>query len=353
MKNKIFSIFIVSLLFGCSNPIEIEKALILENNKNTTVKVVNPEKRIFSSSLQIIGTALANKEVLIHDLEGGTVSSFSKDIGDLVKDGEVLAQLYNPQLSRELEINKASSIAAESNYLRFKTVFEKTPELTTIQEFERVKAFYLKENAKYKASMISDSLLTIRAPFKGFITKRNIELGAIVQSGVQNSNTQPLFELMDINKIRLSIALPETEVDNISLGTNANVSFSEITEKAYSTRVSRLSRALNPRTKTMNVQLDIDNTDLKISPGMYANVNLELESSDAKLSLPIKALLSIKGEYYIFIVKENIVSKLKVRKGLSNNKYFEVLSNYVDKSTTVIVEGKSIVNSGMKVNSIN
>tara|TARA_B110000263_G_scaffold73027_1_gene63869 strand:- start:5946 stop:7007 length:1062 start_codon:yes stop_codon:yes gene_type:complete len=353
MKNKIFLVFTVSILFACSDSAEKKKDIAKNNEKVINVKVVTPQQRAFSSDLQIIGNALANKHVLVHALEGGAVSSFSKDIGDVVSKGEVLAQLYNPQLSRELEINKASSIAAESNYLRFKNVFDKTPELTTIQEFEKVKAVYLTESAKFKASKIRDSLLTIRAPFSGVITKRNIELGAIVQSGVQNSNTTPLFELMDIEYIRLSIALPETEIDNISLGMEANVSFSEITGKVYNTKVSRLSKALNSRTKTMEVQLDINNKDLNISPGMYANVSIKLESSEAKFSLPTEALLSVKSEFYVFVVEDNTVTKLKVKKGLSNNKYFEVLSNNIDQSTKVIIEGKSIVKSGMKVNPVN
>ena len=162
-----------------------------------------------TSTLQIIGNAMPNKQVNIHAMEGGFLSELKKDIGDKVKKGDVLAVLNNPELTRELEINKVAKQVAEANYLRFKKVIAKTPELTTLQEFEKVEATYLMANAKYKATANRDSLLSIRAPFSGVITARNVELGALIQSGINNSNTIALFEIMDMEIIRLTVALPD------------------------------------------------------------------------------------------------------------------------------------------------
>jgi RND family efflux transporter MFP subunit len=353
MKTKFFIALLCTALFSCS---ESEN----KQNKNTqiavkmpNVKVVNPQQRSFTSTLQIIGNAMANKQVNIHAMEGGFLSVLKKDIGDKVKEGEVLAVLNNPELTRELEINKVAKEVAEANYLRFKKVIEKTPELTTLQEFEKVEATYLIAYAKYKATENRDSLLSIRAPFSGIITTRNVELGALIQSGINSSNATALFEIMDMEIIRLTIALPETEVDNISKGMQAEILFTELPGQQFSVQVSRMANAIDNSTKTMKVQLDIPNQNGKIKAGMYANVEIHLQSTGDKISLPNEALIAVKSEFFVLQVKEGIVNRTLIKKGLSNSRFFEVLSNEINKSSKVIVEGKALVKAGMQVKVLN
>ena len=353
MKTKFFIVLLCTALFACSESENKQSENTQIDVKTPNVKVVNPEQRSFTSTLQIIGNALPNKQVNIHAMEGGFLSVLKKDIGDKVKEGEVLAVLNNPELTRELEINKVAKEVAEANYLRFKKVIEKTPELTTLQEFEKVEATYLIAYAKYKATENRDSLLSIRAPFSGVITTRNVELGALIQSGINSSNTTALFEIMDMKIIRLTVALPETEVDNISKGMQAKISFPELPGQTFSVHVSRLANAIDNRTKTMKVQLDISNRNGKIKAGMYANVEIQLQSTGDKISLPNEALIAVKSEFFVLQVKEGIVYRTLIKKGLSNTRFFEVLSNEINKSSKVIVEGKALVKAGMQVKVLN
>ena len=198
MKTKILLTLFSFAILACSDGTQQQDESTSLAVKIPNVKVVNPEQRSFTSTLQIIGNAMPNKQVNIHAMEGGFLSELKKDIGDKVKKGDVLAVLNNPELTRELEINKVAKQVAEANYLRFKKVIAKTPELTTLQEFEKVEATYLMANAKYKATTNRDSLLSIRAPFNGVITARNVELGSLIQSGINNSNTIALFEIIDM-----------------------------------------------------------------------------------------------------------------------------------------------------------
>ena len=353
MKTNFFITLLAFLLLSCSDSENQQNKQIIQTAKNPNVKVVNPEQRSFTSTLQIIGNAMPNKKVEIHSMEGGFLSELKKDIGDKVQKGDVLAVLNNPELTRELEINKVAKQVAEANYLRFKKVIAKTPELTTLQEFEKVEATYLMANAKYKATTNRDSFLTIRAPFSGVITTRNVELGALIQSGINNTNAAVLFEIMDMETIRLTIALPETEVDNISKGMKAEISFTELPGEQFSAQVSRMANAIDNRTKTMQVQLDIPNRNGKIKAGMYANVAIQLQSTGDKISLPNEALIAIKSEFFILQVKDGIVKRILIKKGLSNTHFFEVLSNEINENSKVIVEGKAMVKEGMKVKAIN
>jgi RND family efflux transporter MFP subunit len=353
MKTNFFITLLAVLLLSCSDSENQQSEKIIQTEKNTNVKVVNPQQRSFTSTLQIIGNALPNKQVNIHAMEGGFLSELKKDIGDKVQKGDILAVLNNPELTRELEINKVAKQVSEANYLRFKKVIAKTPELTTLQEFEKVEATYLMANAKYKATINRDSLLSIRAPFSGMITTRNVELGALIQSGINNANATVLFEIMDMEIIRLTIALPETEVDNISKGMQAEISFTELPGEQFLAQVSRMANAIDNRNKTMKVQLDIPNRNGKIKAGMYANVAIQLQSTGDKISLPNEVLIAIKSEFFILQVKDGIVKRTLIKKGLSNTHFFEVLSNEVNENSKVIVEGKAMVKEGMKVKAIN
>ena len=349
MKTKFLYFLLLTTLLSCSNNKNSDLKLSVKNQKIPTVKVVSPQQRDFTSILQIIGNALPNKQIKIHAMEAGYVSELRKDIGDNVKKGDVLAVLHNPELSRELEINQVAKEVAEANYLRFKKVISTTPELTTIQEYEKIEAIYLMANVKYKSSLNRDSLLTVRAPFSGIITQRNIEIGTVVQSGINNGNTRFLFELMDVDIIRLVVALPETEVDNIQEGMEAVITFSELPEKEFFAKVSRMANALDNSTKTMEVQFDISNTDKQIKAGMYANVQIQLESSKDKLSLPNESIIAIKNEFFILHVENDIVRRTLIKKGLNNTQYFEILSNVIGLDSKVIIEGKAMVKEGMQV----
>jgi RND family efflux transporter MFP subunit len=353
MKTNFFITLLAFLLLSCSDSENQQSEKIIQTDKSPNVKVVNPQQRSFTSTLQIIGNALPNKQVNIHAMEGGFLSELKKDIGDKVQKGDILAVLNNPELTRELEINKVTKQVAEANYFRFKKVIAKTPELTTLQEFEKVEATYLMANAKYKATTNRDSLLSIRAPFSGVITTRNVELGALIQSGINNTNAAALFEIMDMEIIRLTIALPETEVDNISKGMQAEISFTELPGEQFSAQVSRMANAIDNRNKTMKVQLDIPNRNGKIKAGMYASVAIQLQSTGDKISLPNEALIAIKSEFFILQVKEGIVKRTLIKKGLSNTQFFEVLSNEINENSKVIVEGKAMVKEGMKVKTVN
>jgi RND family efflux transporter MFP subunit len=352
MKTNFFITLLAVLVLSCSDNENQQSKKIIQIEKNTNVKVVNPQQRSFTSTLQIIGNALPDKQVNIHAMEGGFLSELKKDIGDKVQKGDILAVLNNPELTRELEINKVAKQVAEANYLRFKKVITKTPELTTLQEFEKVESTYLMANAKYKATINRDSLLSIRAPFSGMITTRNVELGALIQSGINNANAAALFEIMDMEIIRLTIALPETEVDNISKGMQAEISFTELPGEQFSAQVSRMANAIDNRNKTMKVQLDIPNRNGKIKAGMYANVAIQLQSTGDKISLPNEVLIAIKSEFFILQVKDGIVKRTLIKKGLSNTHFFEVLGNEVNENSKVIVEGKAMVKEGMKVKAI-
>ena len=346
MKTKILLIALTLFVASCSQEVETENIDV----KTPIVKVVHPELKSFTSTLRIIGNAKANKEVDLHAMESGVIIRVEKDIGDKVNKGDVLAVLENPELSRQLIIHKAEMEVTKSNYLRLKNVYDKTPELTTITDFENVEATYKIAKAKYESTINRDMLLTIKAPFSGLITQRNIEIGDLVQNSLNFSSSTPLFQIMDMDIIRLIIDLPETEVDNISVGMNAVITFSELAGKEFNVKVNRMANMIDNTSKTMEVQIDIPNQKHVIKAGMYAEVNLQLQSDGEKLSLPNESVIAVKSEFFVYKVTDGIVQKILIKKGLSNNQFFEINSDEIISSDNIIIEGKALVKDGMSVN---
>lgn len=351
IKSKaVFAVFF-SILMSCNNQEKKPEQTDTED-KIQKVEVVKPEQRSFTAEVLITGTALPNQIVSIYAMEGGMLMQIRKDIGDKVRQGETIAVLENPALQQQLLKWQAEMKAKKTNYERLNAVYKKTPELTNIQMVENAEAEYLSAKANFNAANSRIGFLTIKAPFSGITTKRFVDKGAMIQSGLNQSNPQALFELQEINPIRLTIPVPESDVVGIKTGMLVKVTFPELSGTVFSAKVSRLSNALDPISKTMQVEIDLENPDGIIISGMYAKVLLQISSRENIQSLPVIAKISHKNEDYILAVEEGKVKRIPVKIGLSNRDYFEILNDEITSETLVIVQGKGLVKQGQIVEGI-
>jgi RND family efflux transporter MFP subunit len=375
---------LLSIFISCNNQ-EKETEITGANDKIQKVEVVKPEQRSFKGEVLISGTARPNQIVTLYAMEGGMLIQMRKDIGDKVNRGDILAKLVNPVIDgeavsasleaqavstkiqstvSELKGLKAIAEAMQSLYNRLRSTYIKTPALTPIIEVEKAKGEVLQAQAavetmetklqisktnlaiaenKKKVARKRTSFLTISAPFNGIISKRFVDRGAIIQSGLSENNAQALFEIQEINPIRLTIPVPESDAVGIQKGMEVEVTLPELSGKSFITKVSRTSNVLDPVSKTMQVEIDLKNLDGKILSGMYAKVLLQIKSRENILSLPIMAKVSHKNENYVLAVMDGKVKRIPVKIGLSNQDYFEVLNNEITSETLVIIQGKGLV----------
>ena len=266
-----------------------------------------------------------------------------KDIGDKVKQGETIAVLENPELQQQQLKWKAETKAKKANYQRLNSVYEKTPALTNIQMVENAEVEYLSAKANLDAINNRIGFLSIEAPFSGIITKRFVDKGAMIQSGLNQSNPQALFVIQEINPIRLIIPVPESDAMGIQKGMEVEVTLPELSGKSFMAKVSRTANAFDPMSRTMQVEIDLKNGDGKIISGMYAKALLQINNRENILSLPMMAKISHKNEDYVFAVVDGKVERIPVKIGLSNQDYFEILNNKINAETQVIVQGKGLV----------
>jgi multidrug efflux pump subunit AcrA (membrane-fusion protein) len=272
------------LLASCNQPQETTTAKAGNSTASTkvqTVEVILPSTRSFNAQMQISGTAMPNQKAMIHAMESGYLRQLNKDIGDKVSKGEILARLYNPEISQQLAQSEADLAIAEamlqtlqselnsaksedkisaSYFARLKSISEKTPALTPIVEVEKAeaatemaKAKVATMEARIKAhqqrieavkkqvqySKVRSGMLAIKAPFSGIITGRYLDVGSTLQSGISNSGASAIFEIQDIDPIRLTLPIPETNAAAVRKGMEVKVVFPELAGADFTAKVSR------------------------------------------------------------------------------------------------------------------
>ncbi len=360
--------------------------------KVQVVEVVHPVQRSFTGKVLISGTVHPNQSVVLYAMQSGVVSRISKDIGDKVYKGESIASLSNPLIGKsvskaiadlaisrakiktanaDLEAVKSRAEGLQSISNRLSEIYSRTPQLTTISSVETAKA-----DAKESDAIVSSrqayitglyeevksmevnlstaqkqlSFLSISAPFSGIISKRFVDKGAMVQNGLNQINPQAIVEIQQINPVRLVLEVPESDAVSIIKGMDVEVTFPELSSKVYSTKISRTSGVLDPMSKTMQVEIDINNTSGKIISGMYAKAFLQLESRENILSLPAISKVKYKNEDYVMVVENDRVVRMPIKIGLSDEHFYEVINAEITKDSKVIVSGKNLVTPGQIVN---
>jgi RND family efflux transporter MFP subunit len=221
-----------------------------------------------------------------------------------------------------------------------------------MQVLDDAKAEFIAASSELKVIEDRQNFLKVVAPFNGIISKRLVDHGALIQSGLSNSNATALVELQQTDPIRLTIPFPETDVESIQQGMEAIITFPELSGKPYSANISRIARVLDFASKTMQVEIDIANPEGKIKPGMYAKVSMQMSSRNNVLSLPVTAQYYYKDVLFVLAVENERVVQIPLRKGLENKDFFEVLNPEIGPDTQVIIQGKGLVNPGQIVNPV-
>jgi len=320
-----------------------------EERNVPTVLVTTPDTREYDVSLEISGAAKPNQEANVYAMTSGFLQSVRVDIGDFVKERQLLATLSNPELLQQRQQASAEMNAKKSIYDRLQAVYEKTPQLTTPADVEKAQGEYLAASARLNGLSSKVGFLQVRAPFSGIVVNRFMDKGATVQSGLSNSSAMPLFEIQQLQPIRLEVDVPETDVALVETGTMAEVSFPELVGFKDTLPISRVAYSLSSMTKTMTVQIDIENEDLSIRPGMYATVRIQKSGYQGALSVPNEAIGNIKGQSFVFVVEDGTVRKVNVKTGTRDQYFTELLDADVDSTDQIVIRGKEFCSDGATV----
>jgi RND family efflux transporter MFP subunit len=342
--NLIFIAPIIITLSSCT-----QQPLPAERNAIPSVEVVQPAEYAFVSALKLTGNAMAYQQTKVTAQTSGYLSALKADIGDFVNKGQLLAVLTNPELLQQKEKIAADLQAKASMNTRMQSILHKTPQLTTAADVENAKAAYDMATASYKALSIQIGFLLVRAPFAGIITKRYVSVGDVIQNGLNSSAATGLFDLQNLDPIRLTVDVPETDVSTIRKNNGVSIDFADSPGKSFDLKVTRIAYGLSMDTKTMQVEIDMPNKNLSIRPGMYANVTFKEDRRSSVLAVPNDAISTVGGKSFIYLVNKHIVKITPVKIGQSDAVYTEVTGLQLNTTDRIVVKGRELCSDGSRV----
>jgi RND family efflux transporter MFP subunit len=193
----------------------------------------------------------------------------------------------------------------------------------------------------------------IVAPFSGFISQRNLEVGAAVssQAAATSNASIGILTLQEIDPLKVQLEVPERDVARVGVGNVVRLTADAYPGRQFSGKVARLVHALDPRTRTMGVEVNIPNPENLLKPGMYARVDLLIEVRRDALLVPLEALTGAEGRPTVLIVRDGKVAATPVELGPTDGPVVQVTKG-VGPDTEIILQGKDLVREGMVVRTV-
>jgi RND family efflux transporter MFP subunit len=271
------------------------------NEATLIVETVAPTRSAAGEELVLPGTVQAYSEARIYARTNGYLKSWSADIGSIVKKGQPLAEIDAPEVDQQLAQAIADLATARANEALSNTTNTRWKELLRTESVSKQDADEKDGDAAAKkattesaAANVSrlrqlESFKHVVAPFDGVITARNTDIGALINAG--ESTGSELFRLADTHKLRIYVQVPEPYAAAAKPGVEAELRFSEQAGKGYQATTVRTANALDPVLRTLQVELELDNTERELFPGAYAEVHFKLTGNTSSVRLPANTVL--------------------------------------------------------------
>jgi RND family efflux transporter MFP subunit len=317
-----------------------------------TVQTVEVVSDRVQRTVRLPGEFIPYQTVDLHARVTGFVETVKVDRGSVVKKGDLLVALSAPEMRsqileaearvKSLEAQRleaeAKIVAAQSTFERLKAASE-TP--GAIAGNELIQAEKVVEAAKAaqqgvemsiaaaKASVAGlrelESYLNVTAPFDGVITERYVHPGAL--AGPAGGNSTPLLKLEQISRLRLVVAVPEPEVGGIVNRASVPFTVPAFPESVFRGVVARLGRAMDPKTRTLPVELDVQNSGGRLTPGMYPEVQWPVRTGQAALLVPPSSVVITSARSFVIRVRNGQAEWVDVRRGRAAGDLVEVFGN--------------------------
>lgn len=331
--------FSVIIMNNCTPSEGMADEKKIEADNSNTVELISVEKSLLASSLTMPGELISFQQVDLYAKVISFVKKIYVDVGSEVKAGQVLATLEAPEISSQLagaesrwKSFDAIYTSSKANYERLKET-SKTSGTVSPNDLDMALAkmnsdFSQMESAAAAFREINQTLdyLTIKAPFGGVISARNINPGAYVGPSGRGSDN-PLFTLQEQKHLRLVVSVPEDNSPYVEDGDELNFRIKSLPADTFIAKVSRMSGALDSRLRSQRVEADVYNTNGKLLPGMVARVMIPLINRDSTFIIPKTAVVSSQENVFVIKFEEGKAQWLNVQTGRSMGGKIEVYGN--------------------------
>jgi membrane fusion protein (multidrug efflux system) len=338
------------------------------------VEVVKVVARRSDRTVSLPGEFLPYQAVAIQPKVTGFVESIEVDRGSIVRKDQLLAQLSAPELKSQIleaqsKVKAAESqrTEAEAKLLALRSTHEKlkaaaqTPgaisgnELETSQKTVDAASAQVQSAAllitALQASVASleemQAYLTVRAPFAGVITERNVHPGALVGPGARSSGPA-MFQLEQTSVLRLVVSVPEVDVPGIAAGSTVSFTVTAYPGRTFQGRIARIAHSMDPKTRSMAVELDVQNPTSVLAPGMYPTLTWPVRKTQPSLLVPPGSVVTTTERTFVIRVQDGTTDWVTVSKGPSAGDLIEVFGPLKD-GDSIVRRGSDELRPGTKV----
>ena len=355
---------LASIVYGVLSRAAAERKLeqVTAVDAIPTITVVHPAVTGVSAEIALPGNTQAFNDTPIYARTSGYLKQWFVDIGQHVAKGQLMATIETPELDEQLQVARANLKSAQADLDLANTTSTRYQNLLKSDSVSKQETDVAVSGAAAKQAAVDAAEANVRrlqqlqsfesvyAPFTGVVTERNTDIGALIDNGSPTaSNTaKELFRIAAIDKLRVYVAVPETYAPAIRDGDTAALTLDEYPGQEFYGKITRNSSAIDQASRTLNVEVDVDNAAGKLLPGAYVFVHFKIPQQVQMVSLPANTLLFRAQGLQVGIVRDGRVHLQKVTIGKDNGASLEIATG-VTASDEVVLDPSDSLTDGQQV----
>src|SRR5438876_1628354 len=325
-----------------------------------SVSVVSPKQTAPAEEIILPGNVEPYISSPIYSRTNGYLKKWYVDIGARVKQGQLLAVIDTPEVDQQLQQSLSNLNTAKANLalaqitrnryqglLRSNAVSQQDVD-NAVGTYNANEAIVQANQANVKQLEALQSFEKIYAPFDGIVTARNTDIGDLINAGSGGGTKTDLFHIAQPGKLRVYVNVPQEYSQGIKAGMTADLSLAEFPDRKFQGKLVRTASAINVTTRTLLVEIEVDNFSGTLLTGSYAEVHLKIPTQASTLVLPVNALLFRTEGLRVGVVKDGKVVLTAVTPGRDFGNQIEVVSGLKPDDQVIINPPDSIV-SGQQV----
>ena len=289
-----------------------QQAVVNEEQIRAAVLALGPRLRVArvaaagpSRTISLPGDVRALHQVTLYAKISGYLRELRVDRGDRVTAGQILGRVASPETDGQVRSSRVTEADKAQVQSRYRSLVDRG--VVSKLDMDRADADARVAAAESERLQILVDYETLRAPFAGIISARYVDAGALVSAATgATQSAQPILDLVDASKVRIYVYLNQAEAAHVAAGDPVHISSPDDPEIDRDAQISRIGGALDPRSRTMMTEIDVDNVAGRILPGTFVQVSLQVRADPAP-SIPTEAVMLRQGETFAAVVQDNHV----------------------------------------------
>ncbi len=327
-----------------------------EQNAIPIVNVVHPKRGAPTSEIVLPGGAQAFVDAPIYARTNGYLKKWYFDIGARVKQGQLLAEIETPEVDQQLQQARSELETAKANLNLAMTTAERWKKLLEEDSVSKQETDQAISNQQAQTATVDSNAANVHrleelqsfekvyAPFDGIITARNTDVGALINAGAATTPGKELFHLAAIDTLRVYVSVPEVYSRAAIPGATATLTLDEYPGQVFHGKLARNANAIDPISRTLLTEVDVDNPAGQLLPGAYMSVHLKLPEQIRSVTIPANTLLFRAEGLRVGVVKNNHVALIAAKIGRDYGDTVEILSGLQPSDAIIADPSDSLIN---------